>query len=293
MQLRWVSNPADNRNCTEWRQNNLDDITVKSTLHTVNTYPWKPNGGPCHSPTMIPKSFRSHIFNPISIKLYGKYGKRTKTGYYLFGFLWWRFEMFANTGPYPAGNLYSSYTFHLISVKILLWRHWLLAAMVEHSLVLFLAIGQLLKFEVLWNLNNHGSQWANVKMCTIFESANCRAKRMKISKTFHVWSFQYTLESFGAFFKLSGGIAKIFKRQPESMVIKGEYGVLLFGDMANFKTLRNFDHKPPQLRCTLPLATSLSSSWYYLAKESVKAPGRLVFIDDFKPANPSNVMHIL
>ena len=32
-----------NRKWTEWPQTDLEDLTVKSTLYTLNTYPWGPN----------------------------------------------------------------------------------------------------------------------------------------------------------------------------------------------------------------------------------------------------------
>ncbi len=37
---------GENRKCTEWPQTELDDSAVKSTLYTLNTYPWGPNFGP-------------------------------------------------------------------------------------------------------------------------------------------------------------------------------------------------------------------------------------------------------
>ena len=33
---------AENRKCTEWPQTDLKHLTVKSTLHTLNTYPMRP-----------------------------------------------------------------------------------------------------------------------------------------------------------------------------------------------------------------------------------------------------------
>ncbi len=35
--------------CTEWPQTELEDLTVKSTLYTLSTYPWGPNCGPFRS----------------------------------------------------------------------------------------------------------------------------------------------------------------------------------------------------------------------------------------------------
>ncbi len=40
---------GENRKCTEWPQTELEDLTVKSNLCTLNTYPWGPNFGPFHS----------------------------------------------------------------------------------------------------------------------------------------------------------------------------------------------------------------------------------------------------
>ena len=42
---------GENRKCTEWPQTELEHLTVKSTLHTLNTYPWGPKFGPFHSKT--------------------------------------------------------------------------------------------------------------------------------------------------------------------------------------------------------------------------------------------------
>ena len=39
----------ENQKCTQWPQNELEHLTVKSTLYTLNTYPWGPNCGPFHS----------------------------------------------------------------------------------------------------------------------------------------------------------------------------------------------------------------------------------------------------
>ncbi len=40
---------SENRKCTEWPQTELEDLTVKSTLYTLNTYPWGPNFCPFRS----------------------------------------------------------------------------------------------------------------------------------------------------------------------------------------------------------------------------------------------------
>ena len=34
---------CENRKCTQWPQTVLEDLTDKSTLYTLNTYPWGPN----------------------------------------------------------------------------------------------------------------------------------------------------------------------------------------------------------------------------------------------------------
>ncbi len=36
---------ARNRKCTEWPQTELEHLTVKRTLYTLNAYPWSPNFG--------------------------------------------------------------------------------------------------------------------------------------------------------------------------------------------------------------------------------------------------------
>ncbi len=40
---------GENRKCTEWPQTELEHLTVKNTLYTLNTYPWRPNFGPLRS----------------------------------------------------------------------------------------------------------------------------------------------------------------------------------------------------------------------------------------------------
>ena len=37
---------GENQKCTEWPQTELEHLAVKSTLCTLNTYPWGPNFGP-------------------------------------------------------------------------------------------------------------------------------------------------------------------------------------------------------------------------------------------------------
>ncbi len=39
---------GENRQCTEWPLAELEHLTVKSTLYSLNTYPWDPNFGPFH-----------------------------------------------------------------------------------------------------------------------------------------------------------------------------------------------------------------------------------------------------
>ena len=40
---------VENRKCTEWLQNDFKHLTVKSTLHTLNTHNWDPNFTPFRS----------------------------------------------------------------------------------------------------------------------------------------------------------------------------------------------------------------------------------------------------
>ena len=40
---------AENQKCTEWPRTELEQLTVKSILYTLNTYPWGPNFGPVRS----------------------------------------------------------------------------------------------------------------------------------------------------------------------------------------------------------------------------------------------------
>ena len=42
---------SENRKCTEWPQTELDHITAKRRLYTLNTYPRGPNFGPFRSTT--------------------------------------------------------------------------------------------------------------------------------------------------------------------------------------------------------------------------------------------------
>ncbi len=42
-----------NRKCTEWLQNDLEDLTVKNTMYTVTTYPRGPNFAPLRSTTSL------------------------------------------------------------------------------------------------------------------------------------------------------------------------------------------------------------------------------------------------
>ena len=44
-------NVVKNRKCTAWLQTELEHLRIKSTLHTVNTYPRGPNCGPFRSIT--------------------------------------------------------------------------------------------------------------------------------------------------------------------------------------------------------------------------------------------------
>ncbi len=40
---------GENRKCTEWPQTELEHLTVQTTIHTLNIYPWGPNFGPFNS----------------------------------------------------------------------------------------------------------------------------------------------------------------------------------------------------------------------------------------------------
>ena len=40
---------AENWKCTEWPQTELEHLTIKSTLYTINTHLWSPNFGPFRS----------------------------------------------------------------------------------------------------------------------------------------------------------------------------------------------------------------------------------------------------
>ncbi len=42
---RYMYNVFKNRKCTEWPQTKIKHLTVKTTLHTLHTYPWDPNFG--------------------------------------------------------------------------------------------------------------------------------------------------------------------------------------------------------------------------------------------------------
>ncbi len=67
-----VVNMVKNWKCTEWPQTELEHLTAKSTLCTVNTYPWGPNFGPFCSTASGFEDIAHFNHSPLTTMLNGQ-----------------------------------------------------------------------------------------------------------------------------------------------------------------------------------------------------------------------------
>ena len=69
---------ATNSKCTEWPQTDLEHLTVKRILYTLNTTTQGPNFGPFHSMTSHFQIYRTFYNSPLTSMLNTQTGTTTK-----------------------------------------------------------------------------------------------------------------------------------------------------------------------------------------------------------------------